>query len=870
MGLWALVIGGTLIFAGLATAILLTVNALSSGLPDPAVLASIDFAQPTYIYDRTGKTVLTTFASEYRRVVAYGDIPHLIVDATTGAEDRTFWKNQGYDPTAIVAAFFQDTSNDPTRGASTITQQLVRAKLLPPDLLAPGTNQYVRKAKEIIEAGRVTAAFPGEPGKEKIITDYLNQIFYGHGAYGIAAAAKIYFGIGDLSQLTPAQAALLAGLPKSPTTLDPYLFAKPDAQGHLVVPPDSPPVVRRNWVLASLQTGRWTHLTNAQLDAALQEPVVLSPPPVLPALAPQFDAQVRAELTSIVGSTSAVDSGGYRVITTLDWNAQQLAEKWLTAAVIVPHLPAGQRDGLLKQLGVPTADWPWIAYLVGKNIHDGALVALDYRTGDVLAYVGSAGFYRTDMAGPQFSPQFDVISYGPRQPGSAWKPILYSTAFQQHILTPGSLLLDITTQFSPKWTPHDSDSGDRGPVLVRKALQYSLNIPAIRALARVGNQAVADQAGKMGIQFPGGTTQYLQAGLAGAIGTVEVRPIDLTSAFGTLANGGVRVPPRMILEVDAPDGHVVYKAPDPSTTATQALSPQAAFLTTDIIAGNTDPSQNPMWSQFLELTNGPNGKRRPAAVKTGTTDGARDLSTYGFLAPPADPNQPALAVGVWMGNSDHSAPGGEQVAMSFDGPARVWHAFMNDISASMPVADFSPPQGVVRATIDAWSGGAPGPWTRKTINEWFIDGTQPGAPGAIDRPGLLYTNACGGWRVDAVKAELGPAAWKKDVSDWMRRAGRGPGQKGPLGSTTAYFWGQSSWGGPIGSTCQAAPFRPPAPTPGASAAPAPAPPSAAPSPPPPPPTPGPSPTPPPGNGKPSPSPSPAPALLSPSPGGPAP
>jgi membrane peptidoglycan carboxypeptidase len=824
----ALILWGTALVVVVGVAVLaavavLTLQALSVGLPDVASFESLSFAQPTNVYDRSGKVLLTTFELQDRRVVTFDEVPKLVLDATTGAEDRTFWENPGYDPLAIVAAFLQDAGSDPTRGASTITQQLVRARLLPKDLLQPGANQYIRKAKEIIQAARLTAAFPGQAGKDRIITAYLDQIFYGHDAYGIAAAAKIYFDIDDLSQLTPSQAALLAGLPKSPTSLDPYLYAQKDAQGRLVVPPGSPPMVRRDWVLQSLEDGRWTHLTPAQVQAAMAEPVILSPPPVRQARAPQFDLQVKAQLASILGSPDAAETGGYRVITTLDWNAQQLAEKWLTAAVIAPDLPRSQEIYLLDQLKIPQADRAWIQDLVGKDVHDGALIALDYRTGDVLAYMGSAGFYRSDLASPKFSPQFDVLADGPRQPGSAWKPILYSTAFQQHVLTPGSVLLDIQQRFAPTWAPHDADQQERGPVLVRKALQYSLNIPAIRTLQLVGNKAVAAQAERMGIHFVGGTNQYLQAGLAGAIGTVEVTPFDLTSAFGTLADGGVRVPPRMILEVDAPDGRVVYRAPDPATQGVQALSPQAAFLTTDIIAGNTDPSQNPMWSAYLELTNGPNGQRRPAAVKTGTSDQTQDLSTYGYLAPPADPSAPAVAVGVWMGNSDHSTPAARNPAVSFDGPARIWHAFVQDLSDGWPVADFTPPAGVVQATIDAWSGGAPGAWTRQTTKEWFIDGTQPGAPGAIDPPGLIYTYSCGTWEVDAVKAERGPATLKAADSDWTDRARAGPGVRGPLGSRTAYFFYQHSWGGPILGACAPAPTATPQPFRSASPSPAPSP-----------------------------------------------
>lgn len=251
------------------------VNTLAAGLPDPSALDDLAFSQPTIVYDRTGTIELARFEREKRRVIAFDDVPTLILDATTSAEDRTFWTNEGYDPAAIAAAAIQNASGEGAgeRGASTITQQLVRARLLPEDVLQGG-DRYLRKALEVIQAGRLTAAFPGEAGKQKILTAYLNEIYYGHEAYGIAAAAQIYFGVGDLTDLTPAQAALLAGLPKAPSVYDPYRFAVADADGKLVVPDDAQPVVRRNYILRSLAESRWTHLTPAELTAALAEPVV--------------------------------------------------------------------------------------------------------------------------------------------------------------------------------------------------------------------------------------------------------------------------------------------------------------------------------------------------------------------------------------------------------------------------------------------------------------------------------------------------------------------------------------------------------------------------------------------------------------------
>ncbi|HUG30249.1 MAG TPA: transglycosylase domain-containing protein [Candidatus Limnocylindria bacterium] len=773
------------------------IGSLANGLPDPANLASLTFSQPTIVYDRTGTVELARFEREKRDVVAFTDVPRLVLDATIAAEDRTFWDNDGYDPAAILAAAVQNASSesDVERGASTITQQLVRARLLPAEVI-DDEDRYLRKVLEILQAARLTAAFPGEAGKQQIITAYLNEIYYGHRAYGIAAAAEIYFGV-DITDLTPAQAALLAGLAKAPSVYDPYRYAVEDAEGQLVVADDAPPIARRNYVLLGLAESRWTRLTPAQLEAALEEPVILAGDKPRSIRAPHFSWAVHKQLEQLLGGRDAVETGGYRVITTLDWDAQKIAERYLTAGAILPNMPAKQLAKLMEDMRFSKADRSWIRALKGKDIHNGSLVALDYRKGDVLAYAGSAGYYRDDLASPEFQPEHDAAaSY--RQPGSAFKPIVYATAFEKRVLTPASLLLDISTDFGGGWAPHNADELERGPVLVRNAIQQSLNLPAIRALERVGVEPVADVAADLGLTFPGGRTTFLQAGLAGAIGTVETRPIELTSAFGSFGNGGLHVPTRMILSIKGPDGSNVYRAPEPD--GTQAVSKEAAFLITDILAGNTDPRENRWWSLTLGLR-GPDGERRPAAAKTGTADNRRDFSTYGYLAPPEDPDAPALAVGVWMGNSDHSAPNSRVHATSLTAAGEVWHAFTRDYSKDWPVADFKAPKDVVQANADRWSGGKPGPWTSATVREWFIDGTQPGAKKAVDQAGLLYTRGCGVWQVNPVAAELGPRRWDDDVADWTRRARRGAGVRGEYGSVTAYWPGSSSWGGPLAGPC---------------------------------------------------------------------
>ncbi len=272
-------------------------SSFSRDLPDPkALLENLTFNQETAVYDRTGKVQLATFAQEKRQVVDFDQIPPILVDATTSIEDKSFWENAGFDPLGIARAALSSTG-----GASSITQQLVRARLLPESAFAG--SKYERKIKEIIQSIRLTQEYPGEEGKKKIMALYLNQNFYGNNSYGVKAAAKSYFGVNDLSKLTLAQAAILAAIPQSPSDYDLVANAveqeTADGKTQLVVPADAPIVVRRNHVLELMKTrsvltgGKYT---DADYDAAQKEPVILAAQAAPRWRAPHFVWQVRREL----------------------------------------------------------------------------------------------------------------------------------------------------------------------------------------------------------------------------------------------------------------------------------------------------------------------------------------------------------------------------------------------------------------------------------------------------------------------------------------------------------------------------------------------------------------------------------------------
>ncbi len=807
-----------------------TYIALASDLAPPSQLTQYQLPEETVIYDRTGKIELARFGNAKREVVTFDQIPPVLLDATTATEDKTFWDNAGFDPVAIVSAGLSSLRGD-ARGASTITQQLVRARLLDPALVQDPNRTVERKLKEIIQSIRVTEHFSGETGKQDIITAYLNQNYYGNQSYGVKAAAESYFGV-DLSKIDPAQAAILAGLPKSPSNYDLVRNAVEQctttvAEGadcpksRLVVPSDSAIVARRNAILELLASGRTpmsgTAFSAADFRAAEAEPVMLASQATPHWIAPHFVWAVRDELTQkLCGdqpSCEALDAGGLRVVTTLDVTLQKIAEKWVRAAAVVPH--SKDPAAAAKALGFDKLE-PWMANLRSKTLRNGALVAYDYQTGELVAYVGSANYYATSNR-PEFQPQFDVAGNGFRQPGSTFKPFSYVTGIDDHTLTAATMLMDVSTDFGGGYTPHDADLLERGPVRVRNALQFSLNIPAVRAMAINTPDHVFAKAQQFGMTFQ---TDKTQAGLALALGVQEVRPVDLVTAYGALANDGRAIGHTTILNVQDRNGKDVVPPYQPPA-GSQVVSPQAAFIVTDILSGNTNARINPFWGKFA--VQGPD-RRRPATLKTGTNNDAKDLNAYGYIAPPTDADRAAgayaLAVGVWNGNSDNSLVSTAKAPLfSIDVSTYVWQGFLQEASANWPVEDFAVPvDGLTQADIDPWTGllatsGGP------SVKEWFISGTEP-----KDR---LSPGVCG----EAVLGQVGYESrfpnWMAADQDWLRRAEIGTGTAGgPDRSRTSYFYDGrfqpfgKSWGPLLGGDGCASPSPSPSciplPTPDAS------------------------------------------------------
>jgi membrane peptidoglycan carboxypeptidase len=804
-------------------------NAYAEGLPDPKeVLADFELAQQTTIYDREGEVELARLGDFRREVVAFSDIPDEVIDATTAIEDKTFWENAGFDPLGIASAAI-DTIRGRERGASTITQQLVRnTRLLPPDAFEGSV--YERKIREIIQSVRLTQAFPGDEGKKTIMEAYLNLNFYGNQSYGVKSAAEGYFGK-DLEELTLAEAAILAAIPKSPTTYDLVRNAQqtclveveegaacPADKTQLVVPADTEIVQRRNYILDLMKTRSvlsGDRHTPDEYERAKDDAVVLIPQRTLPWKAAHFVWQVQRELDALLCGPEAescdiVATGGLQVITTLDWAKQQTVEKWLYLAARAPNLR--NTGGILERYKVAAVDRAWINELRTRNIHNAAAAIEDARTGEILAYAGSAGY---DQPGTdEFQPQFDVLSLGYRQPGSAIKPIHYAIGIDDRTMTAATMFTDVVTDFggSTPYTPKQADDLERGPVRLRSALQFSLNIPAIKSGFINGLDHQFTRSQEFGLTYLKGAVPVVSMG----IGTLETRPVDLLGAYATIANGGVRMPQQMILEIRDANGQVIWPVEAAEPEGEAVISPQAAYIVSDILKGNTDRSVNPYWAEWA-IVDG--GKRREAAYKTGTTEDNVDVAAYGYLAPPADPDEPQLVVGVWMGNSNNEPNKG---SLSLDSSAPLWSRILAEASRGTPFAGFaaSRPAGIVEAKVDANSGMLPGPFTSKTITELFIADTVKGlkvdttkrAVEIDEATGDLWAEGCTGPMITKGFLDLSSwdaryPKWQQATNGWVARAAKGIGVVGgPMKTKTTFFYNGGfapfgrGWGAPFAPT----------------------------------------------------------------------
>lgn len=661
-------------FAGIGTlavgsaAVIYQYFAIAATLPPIEDLrARASQFETTRIYDRNNNLLYEILDPQAgrRTYVPLEDISPFLVAATVATEDKQFYSHPGFDPVAIVRAIWQNYSAGETvSGASTITQQLTRTLLFDPEERSQRTTR--RKIREIILAAEITRQY----SKEEILELYLNEIYYGNLAYGIEAAAETYFHT-TADKLDLAQASFLSGLPQAPAVYDIYTNrqAALARQGQVLA----------LMALASLEQG-CIYVSNspqsvcvspeeAGVAAAHMESYPFEPPRS-DLRFPHWVTFVRSQLEGLYDPQTIYRSG-FSVFTTLDPELQSTAEE-----IVARHVNS----------------------LADKHVTDGALVAVQPSTGEILAMVGSKDFYDEAIDGQV------NMALQPRQPGSAIKPLTYVAAFEKG-WTPGTLIWDVPSEFPPSGNPSDLrppykpvnyDGRFHGPVTVRTALGNSYNLPAVKTLNFVGiydDPATAEQEGLIAFAKRLGVTslQRPDYGLSLTLGGGEVTPLELTGAYGVFANGGLRLPPVGILRITDARGETVsqYQPPAPE----QVVRAEHAYLIADILSDNA--ARQPTFGENSVL-------RLPfqAAVKTGTTNDFRDNWTVGYT--------PDLAVGVWVGNADNTPMVG---TTGLTGAAPIWSEFMQ---AAIPrlgpggtASPFVRPGLIVDKIICAVSGTEP-------------------------------------------------------------------------------------------------------------------------------------------------------------------
>lgn len=632
-------------------------------LPDIDTLPARLHTPSVRILDRNGRLLYEALDEQSGRhtVVALERIPLACQSAAVATEDRSFYRNPGFDLRGVLRSVWINLrGGEALAGGSTITQQAARNLLM--DDKERGERTLRRKLREVVLAWELTRKF----SKDDILAMYLNQTYYGGMAYGIEAAAQTFFGK-PVERLDLAECALLAGLPQAPALYNPFS--------------DLEAARKRQAIVLGLMEEAGM-ISPEDLSLAERERLVFAEQPY-PIEAPHFVMQVRSQIDGLLSQQEVYDLGGLEVRTTIDLDWQKHAER-----AVLRQIEAMQRS----------------SQGLGHDMNNAALVALDPKNGDILAMVGSPDYFDPEHGGAI------NMALSPRQPGSALKPLVYAAALDPHEAgggwTAATMLLDVQTAFVTRagkaYVPANYDLREHGPVLLREALGSSLNIPAVRTLEHVGLDQLFSLSRKTGLTTLGDPQEY---DLSVALGGGAVRLLDLTSAYAAFASEGVRVQSRYILEISDLGGNEVYKAPDPART--RVIDARVAWLISDILSDNNARRLGFGVNSVLRLD-------RPAAVKTGTTTNFHDNWTLGYT--------PDLVVGVWAGNTDYKPM---REVNGLTGAAPIWHEFMRTVLAGRPKDWFVRPQGLVQVEVCALSGLLPTescPYRRK---EWFIEGTQP-------------------------------------------------------------------------------------------------------------------------------------------------
>ncbi len=622
---------GLILLALLVLTGFIVVAWLGRDLPNPNQLITREIAQSTRIYDRSGQHVLyEVHGDEKRTLVSLEEIPDYVEKATIAIEDKNFYEHGGFSIWAIARTMVTNVLYNRSAGGSTLTQQFVKNAVL--------TNEksITRKIKELILAQKLEKRF----SKDEILQMYLNEIPYGSNAYGVQAASQKYFNknVGDL---TIAEAAVLAALPQSPSRYSPYGPNKDLLLG------------RKDYILGLMR--EQGYISESEEDQAKAQEIIFTNPETA-IFAPHFVMYVKSLLSDKYGEKT-LEQGGLKIITTLDYDKQKIADE------VVAEITENYQEKY--------------------NANNAALVSLDPKNGQVLAMVGSRDFFNEEISG-----QVNVVT-SPRQPGSSIKPIVYAALFEKGGYNPNTIVFDTVTDFS-NYSPKNYNLKEYGPVSLRQALAGSLNISAVKVLYLAGLKSTIALAESLGYQ-----NLSEGVGLSLVLGGAEVRLLDHANAFSALARDGEVSTPSVILKVEDKEGNILEEW---KPNKRNILTSETARMVTSILIDNNARSFVFGSKNNLTLSD------REVAAKTGTTNEFRDGWTIGYT--------PSLVTGVWVGNTDNT-----KMNTGADGSviaAPIWQKFMTRALEGTPKEVFKQPK-IKKTGKDILDGERP------VIGELYLD-----------------------------------------------------------------------------------------------------------------------------------------------------
>jgi len=664
-----------------------TIISLSRSLPTLEPLekykGSKHWELPTKVYDLNNE-IIAEFCEERREIISLSALPNHLINAVIATEDADFYKHKGVNLKGLMRAFYKNLmAGHIKEGGSSITQQLAKALFLTPE------RTFSRKIQEIFLAFHIERRYT----KNEILERYLNKIYFGHGAYGIESAALWYFGK-QAKDLNLAESALLAGLPKAPNTYSPI---------------KNPSLGKKRQAFVLSRMLELEFITEDEAKEAIKtlnielrereskEDVIRSK--AIINKAPYFTEYIRQQLEKKY-ERHIIYKEGLKIYTTLDLNIQRAAAEalisklaWingLSRTKLKPEVEINQESG--AEITTEISDEEWKAQVRGQRI-EGCFLATNPKNGYILAMVGGSGFTKDN--------QLNRTIQAKRQAGSVFKPIVYTAAIDTDFRASDTIYdAPVVYKYGDKeWAPKNYKGVYYGQVTLRTALAHSINVASVKLLEKVGVSKVIAYAKRVGVK------SHLTANMSLALGTSEVTPIEMVVAFGVFANQGIKVEPFSIRYIEDQEGNLLEEN---ISSQIRVISEETAYIMTNML-------KEVVRSGTAAYSVG-NSVNRPVAGKTGTTNDYADAWFIGFT--------PDLVAGVWVGyDKGRISLGSGRSGGAIAGP--IFADFINKALKDTPVKDFSVPNNICFATIDATTGKLTKETCPRKIKEAFAIGTVP-------------------------------------------------------------------------------------------------------------------------------------------------